>query len=246
MARFLVSPESVKKDRIAIRGREVHHLKKVLRLKKGEGVVCFDGSGKEYKGIIVSLSPGQAEIKIEKSKKFKREPSLKITLAPSLIRTSKMDLIVQKCTELGFYKLMPMRTERCLIKLDDLKIQARQERWQRLAEEAAKQSGRVQVPRIEVVKDFASILQKAKKFDLGIIFWEEEDKEKSLKKALTQRDSSPQEILILIGPEGGFTTQEAVEAKKAGLLSVSLGPHILRAETAAIITVAILAYEWGR
>ena len=243
MARFLVLPEKVKGDKIVIEGREVHHLRNVLRLRRGEEVICFDGREKEYEGKIVSLSPGQAEIKIEKSKKLKKELSLKITLAPSLIRASQMDLVIRKGTELGVFKITPMRTERSLVKLDEAKSRARRERWQRLAEEAAKQSGRVQVPQIEEVRDFASLLRKAKNFDLGIIPWEEESKERSLKEALTKRLSSPRKILLLIGPEGGFTAQEVAEAQKAGLLSVSLGPRILKAETAAIAAVAILAYE---
>ncbi|MCD5401528.1 16S rRNA (uracil(1498)-N(3))-methyltransferase [candidate division NPL-UPA2 bacterium] len=245
MTRFLVSPEKVKGDRITIEGREVHHLRNVLRLRKGERVICFDGRGKEYEGTIASFSPGQAEIKIEKSKKLKKELPLKITLAPSLIRASKMDLVIQKCTELGVFRLMPMRTERSLVKLDEAKSRARRERWQRLAEEAAKQSGRVQVPQIEEVRDFASILRGAGDFDLAIILWEEAGGEGSFKKVLTKRLSLSESVLLLIGPEGGFPAREVAEAKKAGLLPVSLGPRLLKAETAAIVAVAILAYEWG-
>lgn len=243
MTRFLVLPESIKEGKITIRGREVHHLRNVLRLRSGERVICFDGRGREYQGWIERLSSAQAEIRIEKIKKLRRELSLKITLAPSLIRSNKMDLIIQKCTELGVFRIMPMRTEKSLVKLDEAKSRVRRERWQRLAEEAAKQSGRVQVPRIDEVRDFASILKKARNFDLGIILWEEEGEVRSFKKTLTERLSSSQNILFLIGPEGGFPAQEVAEAKKAGLLSVSLGPRILRAETAAIVAVAIVAYE---
>lgn len=245
MTRFLVSPENVEGDRITIKGREVHHLRNVLRLRKGEKVVCFDGSGRDYEGTIEFLSSGQAEIKIEKVEELKKETPLKITLAQSLIRSSKMDLVVQKCTELGVFRIMPMGTGRSLVKLDEAKSRARRERWQRIAEEAAKQSVRVQVPQIEGVRDFASILKMARDFDWGIIPWEEEGAGRSLKEALTKRLSPPENILLLIGPEGGFTAQEVAEAKKAGLLPLSLGPHILRSETAAIATVAILAYELG-
>ncbi len=244
-ARFLVAPENVEGKKIIIRGREVHHLRNVLRLKRGGRVICFDGKGKEYEGSITSLSPGQAEIEIEKSKRLKRELPLKITLAPSLIRAGKMDLVVQKCTELGVFRIMPMRTERGLVKLDEAKSRARRERWQRLAEVAAKQSGRVQVPLIEEVRDFASILKKARDFSLGIILWEEEGGVRSLRKAFAKSLSLPESILLLIGPEGGFPAREVAEAKKAGLLSASLGPCILRAETAAIVAVALVAYEWG-
>lgn len=246
MTRFLISPENVKGNRITIEGREVHHLRNVLRLRKGERVICFDGRGKEYEGAITSLSSGQAEIKIEKSEKLEKELPLKIALAPSLIRASKMDLIIQKCTELGVFRLMPMRTERSIIKLDEVRSRARRERWQRLAGEAAKQSGRVQTPRIEEVRDFAFVLREAANFDLGIILWEEESERRRLKEALTKRSSLPlKNIILLIGPEGGWTTGEVAEAKKAGLLSVSLGSRILKSETAAIVAVAIVAYELG-
>ena len=136
-----------------------------------------------------------------------------------------------------------MRTERSLVRLEGVKCRARQERWQRKAEEAAKQSGRVKVPRIEGVTDFYSLLKRARNFDLGIISWEEEKKGRGLKTALTKGRPRPESILLLIGPEGGFTVQEVAEAGKAGLLPLSLGPLILRAETAAIATVAIIAYE---
>lgn len=169
MTRFLVSPENVRGDRITIKGREVHHLRNVLRLRRGEKVVCFDGSGREYEGAIERLSFAQAEIKIEKIEEQRRELSPRITLAQGLLRSNKMDLVVQKCTELGVFKLMPMRTERSVVKLDEAKSGARRERWQRLAGEAAKQSGRVQTPRIEGVRDFASVIKKAANFDLRLI-----------------------------------------------------------------------------
>ena len=148
-----------------------------------------------------------------------------------------------RSTELGIFRLIPVRTERSLIKLSAAKSKARQERWQRIAAEAAKQSGRVQVPKIEEVRDFASILKTVGEFNLGIIPWEEERTERNLKEVLTKRRPRPENILLLIGPEGGFTVQEVTEAGKAGLLPVSLGPYILRAETAAIVAVSIIAYE---
>ncbi len=246
MVRFLVSPKDVQGGRITVRGREVHHLKNVLRSRRGDRVVCFDGGGREYEGVIESLASAQAEIKIVKVRKLKGEFPLKITLAQSLIRSNKMDLVVQKCTELGVFRLMPMNTERSLVRLDEAKNRPRQERWQRIAEEAAKQSGRVQVPRIEEVRDFGCVLARARDFDLGIIAWEEEDAEGRLRERLTKGRASPANVLLLIGPEGGFTAQEVAEAKKAGLLPVSLGSHILRSETAAIVAVAIVGYELER
>ena len=245
MNRFLVLPEDVEAGRITIKGREVHHLRNVLRLGKGERVICFDGRGRTYQGRIEELSSAQVEIRIGKMEKPKKEPPVRITLAQSLIRANKMDLIVQKGTELGVFKIIPLRTERCLIKLDDLKSKGRQERWQRLTIEAAKQCGIAQLPKIEDVKDFTSVLKTARDFDLGIIAWEEENKEKSFREALRKRPSPPRDILLLIGPEGGFSGREVAEAKKAGLLSISLGANVLRAETAAIAATAILAYELG-
>mgnify|MGYP000600315290 CR=1 FL=1 len=245
MTRFLISPEDVEGERITIKGREVHHLRDVLRLRRGDRVICFDGEGREYEGVLESLSSAQAEVRIEKVRELKKESPLRITLAQSLIRSRKMDLVVQKCTELGIFRLIPVRTERSLVRLEGAKCRARQGRWQRKAEEAAKQSGGVKVPMIEEVADFYSLLDRVRDFDLGIIPWEEEREAGSLKKALTKGQPRPENILLLIGPEGGFTLQEVAEAGKAGLLPVSLGPRILRAETAAIATVAIIAYELG-
>ncbi len=246
MIRFLVSPENVEGDRITIKGKEVHHLRNVLRLRRGERVTCFDGKGREYRGRIERISAAQAEVRIEKVAERKKESSLKITLAQSLIRSHKMDLVVQKCTELGVFEIIPLRTERSLINLDEAKRKARRERWQRLAEAAAKQSGRVQIPTITEVRDFSSLLETAGDFDLKIISWEDEGDGKSFRDALTKRLSPPEKILLLIGPEGGFSAGEVAGAGKAGLLPISLGPRILRSETAAIAATAIIVYEVGR
>jgi 16S rRNA (uracil1498-N3)-methyltransferase len=243
VARFLISPEDVEGDRITIRGKEVHYLRNVLRLRTGDRVVCFDGEGREYRGWIERLSSARAEMRIEEVRELKKKSPLRITLAQSLIRSSKMDLVVQKCTELGIFRLIPVRTERSLVRLEGAKSKARQERWQRKAEEAAKQSGRVKVPVIEGVTDFYSLPDRVRDFDLGIISWEGEKEERSLKEALTKGRPRPESILLLIGPEGGFSIQEMAAAGQAGLLPVSLGPRILRAETAAIAAVAIIAYE---
>ncbi|MBI5874420.1 MAG: 16S rRNA (uracil(1498)-N(3))-methyltransferase [Deltaproteobacteria bacterium] len=247
MKRFFVEHIGEKEKIVLMTGRELHHLRDVLRLKKSDKVILFDGKGREFIGIIEAVSKDEARIVIEK--KFdasNKESRFEITLAQGIARGEKMDIIIQKATELGVSRIIPFVASRVVPKLSGGEYIAKKtKRWQRIALEAAKQCRRDVVPQIEESMSFAEVLSRyshgAEKY-IKIIPWEGEEKNK-LKDILNVEDSSG--CVVLIGPEGGFSGDEVVEAKKAGFLPVTLGPRILRTETAAISIVAIIQYELG-
>lgn len=246
MKRFFVEHIGEEEKSVLISGKELHHLKDVLRLKKGANIIVFDGKGREFIGTIEAVGKDEARIVIEKKLDAFKESRFEITLAQGIARGEKMDIIIQKATELGVSRIIPFAASRVVPKLrGGEQIAKKTKRWQRIALEAAKQCRRDVVPQIEEPITFAEVLSRyshgAEKY-IKIIPWEGE-KKNILKDILNVEDFSG--CVVLIGPEGGFSGDEVVEAKKAGFLPVTLGPRILRTETAAISIAAIVQYELG-
>ncbi len=226
-------------------GREdLHYLKHVLRLKPGDRVAVFDGSGCEYltnidryaeSGVILAVSAMERRDK----------PPVRITLAQSLPKESKMDIIIQKATELGVWRIRPFISSRTVPRLTEEKGEARVKRWQKIAAEAAKQCAGTHVPEVTGIVRYGDIIGQRDSKALNIIFWEEESK-RGIKEILRDAAlSEKEEILIVIGPEGGFTRDEAATAVENGFLSAHLGRQILRVETASLAVLAIIQYERG-
>ncbi len=245
MKRFFAEHIGDKEKNALITGGELHHLRDVLRLKRGDRVIVFDGKGLEFIGNIETISKNEAWIVIEKQLDVFKKSRFEIILAQGIAKGEKMDIIVRKATELGVSRIIPFAALRVVPKLSGEQIAKKTKRWQRIALEAAKQCRRDVVPQIEEPITFAEVLKRyshgAEKY-IKIIPWEEEEKNK-LKDILNVEDSSG--CVVLIGPEGGFSEDEVVEAKKTGFLPVMLGPRILRTETAAISIAAIIQYELG-
>jgi len=179
--------------------------------------------------------------------KRKIEPRLKITLFQSIPKGDKIGLIVQKCTEIGVSEIFPIISERTIVRLDSEKAKEKVLRWQKIAKEAAKQSGRDWIPKVGPILDFSQALKEFSKRrpQIGIIAWEMEEKnglKKVFRSRLTGRPSDLR-LSIFIGPEGGFGPEEVEKAKKAGLVPVSLGSRILRTETAGLVVAAAALYE---
>jgi len=217
-----------------ITGSDVHYLKDVLRIKPGDEIEILDGNGTIYSATINNIQKDKIKLDIIRSSKSETEPAVGITLAQSLPKAKKMDFIIQKCTELGVAEIIPVITERSISKGE------KTARWQKIAIEAAEQSGRASIPKVASLIDFKSLLKKAKEFDLALIPWEME-KTNRLKTILQK--SSFRNIIMLIGPEGGFSSQEVAEAKAAGFIPISLGKRILRAETAGMAMLSMMMYE---
>ncbi len=243
MPRFYVRPECVRKNKIYVDGAEAHHILDVMRLKKGKAIIAFDGTGREYLGTIEGISGKGLTIAVEKTKDTASQNKYRITLAQAIPRIDKMDYIIQKATELGVDSIIPMKTKRTIVKIPRDKIDSKKARWNKIAQEAAKQCGRNRIPAIERELDFEIILEKVPSYDLCIIPSPSPIKRYSLKKALSNfRGGS---ILVLIGPEGGFAPEEIDAASKKNALFVSLGENILRCDTAAISAIAMINYGLG-
>lgn len=249
MRRFYI--ENIEGDTVIIDGSEAHHIRNVLRQKIGDEVFLFDGTENEYKAEIsefLSFNNGPAvKLKIVSKTHKDIEPSVKINLYQALPRLKKFDFIVEKATELGVNKIIPVISERVQLPKDAVKNPAKLERWRKIALSAAKQCGRVLVPEVAEIAKFkdAVVVGAAKQSQnetLSIIPWECEQNN-SLKKVLKSLNSQPSTVNLFIGPEGGFSNEEAELAKINGIIPVSLGKRILRAETAPIAVIANLIYE---
>jgi 16S rRNA (uracil1498-N3)-methyltransferase len=237
MHRFFTPPDQFP----VITGADAHQVKDVLRMKAGEHLELFTGDGQVHEAKIIGLAKDRIDCEIIFSTAAESEPKTKITLAQGLPKGRKMDLIVEKCVELGVRQIIPMLTERTVAK------ETKPLRWRKIAKEAAEQSKRALIPEIKPLTKFEDVLSLKAEFDLAIIPWELEQKT-TLKQALTPHCSllpAPSSILLLIGPEGGFSEAEIAAAKKAGFISVSLGPRILRTETAGLAALAAITYELG-
>jgi 16S rRNA (uracil1498-N3)-methyltransferase len=238
--RFFISLDQVSSPRISIVGEDVRHIATVLRMQTGDELLLCDGKGTEYAVKItrVERSGITTEI-IGQSKRELRYP--RITLGQGLPKSDKMDLIVQKATELGVAGIVPLVTERAIVKVRD--EEKRIARWQKIAREAAMQSNRPDMPKVLPIRrldDYLRALDTAPR-TLLLLPWEEGTE--PIRNVL-RRNPEIQNIVVLIGPEGGFSTTEAESAKTRGFHPVSLGPNILRTETAAIAVLGMLGYEY--
>lgn len=240
MRRFLV--EEIKDGRAVIKGQEALHLSRVLRYEAGERVLVFDGRGSLYRSRILAIGP-EVLVQIEAEIEAEAENRLEITLAQGLLKGDKMDFVVQKATELGAASFVPLTLERSVVKLTDKKVEQRQERWQRIAQEAVKQCGRVTVPDIRPVQSLNDLLFAAEDYDLILFPWEEE--QETSVKAILNEHLNCHKVLCILGPEGGMTREEMLTVKKAGGRVVTLGKRILRAETASVAVLSIVQYALG-
>jgi 16S rRNA (uracil1498-N3)-methyltransferase len=243
MNRFYVPADQIKGDQVTITGSDVNHIKNVLRLKIGDKIEVFDGSQKSYLVEIRAVPAGRQEfirgIILSEIRK-NTEPGIKVTLAQCLLKGKKMDFVIQKAVELGVGQIIPVVSERSVPDIKE-KEDKKLSHWQAIAKEAAEQCGRTLVPEIPALLSFEELLKLGKNYELALIPWELETKS-SLKEVLTTY--RPNHLLIVVGPEGGFSNEEAGSAKQAGFVAVSLGKRILRAETAAISTLANIYYEY--
>jgi len=246
MARFFLPRKQIRDGRGIVEGQELEHLRKVLRLKPGDRITVFDDSGWEHEAVIRSLSAAEGRIEILHSIDAQWESPLQITLAVGLTKGDKLDFVVEKATELGVQRIMPFSSAFAVPKLDERKIAARTERWQKIALSATKQCGRTRVPVVEPLCALQELLARSQPQAVKIFFWEKAA-ERSLQslRQLHEKYSSAQTVLLTIGPEGGFSAEEADLARRFGFELVHLGRRILRAETAAVTALSLAQFLWG-
>ena len=239
MNRFFVDAADVGEDRICIRSKEdVKHITKVLRLREGDEIEISDSSQWEYVGQIQSMEDGIIQAKILDKQTFAREPEVQVTLIP---KQSKMESIVQKCTELGIYEFVPVFMERTVV-VDKGNFDKKIQRWQKIAAEAVKQCRRGIIPHVEDAVKFRQMVRLLQSFDL-VLFPYENETGRTVKDALRSLEARPKSIAVIIGPEGGFSDTEAEQLKTLGADCVSLGRTILRTETAGMAALAMIMYE---
>ena len=245
--RFFVSPGAVYLDKkiIEIKDKEeLHHLKDVMRLKEGSSVAIFDGTGKEYSGVIKSVDKALAVIGIDSVLDVKkRDKQFNITLYQAIPKNTKIDFIIEKATELGVDRVVPMITERTEAFLKSYNTSKKAERWNKIAMVASKQCGRVTLPVISGITDFKDALKDSSNNADLIIFAALDKDSLALKTVL--RNRMQKNISIFIGPEGDFSPDEVSIARKNRCNIVSLGELVLRAETAGIFVLSCLNYEYA-
>jgi 16S rRNA (uracil1498-N3)-methyltransferase len=242
MSRFFVSQNEIHSNLIYIKGEDVSHIKKVLRAKCGDPLTVCDGKGKDFEVEIIELGTDYILTSIISSESSKTEPPIDITLFQGIPKSDKMDLIIQKSVELGVNRVVPVITERTVIKIGSTSDgDNKRARWQRIAIEAAKQCNRGVIPCVEAPMSFDRSVELAKVSQVCIIPYEKEEKN-SIKNYIFEGAKS---VAIMIGPEGGFTEEEIIKATSGGVKPVTLGPRILRTETAGIAVISILMYELG-
>jgi len=227
-----------------IKGPEARHILKVLRMGPGDGFVLMDGQGDHYRVRIVAVKRQDLSVSIEEKLPSPSPSPISIIIGQAVLKSKAMDLIIQKCSELGVDRVAPFFCQRTLFNSTEDRAEKKVRHWLEISRNAAKQSGRQKPAEVGRPVEFTRLLQEYGGEDaLKIILWEGE-KTRNLKDLI--KSSSPmKKALGLVGPEGGFTDAEIVSARAAGFIPVSLGHRILRAETAGITLTAIIQYEWG-
>lgn len=241
--RIFVAPEQIKDGLVAVKGPDVGHLSRVLRLGPGDALTVLDGRGKSYEAVIEAVRKGEIVCSIVQELPAPQRPPIRVTLVQGLPKGDKMDFIIQKGTELGVSRVIPLICRRTVVRLEDSGVNKKRERWQRIACEAASQCGRPDVPEVDTPAAWGPVLAGLPERAAALILWEEE-KDLSLKEFLRENSSS-REIVVFIGPEGGFAGEEIVQARERGVRPVTLGPRILRTETAGLAVLTMVLYQWG-
>jgi len=242
MNRFYVDRKNVSADTVVIDDRDqVHHIKDVIRLEPKEPAAVFDDGGTEYDCVVREVLADKVVLSVKKVIKRETKGKVYIAVACAIPKHSKIDDIIDKLTQLGVDRIIPLMTRRVIVRMDGEKQSLRRQRWAKIALAASKQSQRNSVPIVDEVTEIQDLISFSKEFDLKLIPTLSGEL-KSLKDII--RMSRACRILALIGPEGDFTADEVGAALKAGFIPVSLGNSVLRVETAAVYIAGILHYEF--
>ncbi len=244
MRRFFIEPGAADKPDVSITGSEARHIKNALRLKPGDTIRLFDGTGVEYEATITNLTGNRAELSIIGKATTDAESPIELTIAQGILKEKKMDSLIPALCELGMSRWLPFISQRSVPKPDQKRLDARQERWQKIARESFKQCRRSVLPQISTPVSFEEVLEFGHTCDLKVLFWEQEN---SLldHNALTDPTNTIKQVLIVLGPEGGFTDEEVEKARKFEFTISGLGPRILRAETATITACTLIQHLIG-
>jgi 16S rRNA (uracil1498-N3)-methyltransferase len=250
MQRYFVDKEQFKTKTVQIHGDDAFHIQNVMRAKIGDHLIVADGVGQEAIAEIVTLSKGSVEATYEEITRSAGEARIDVWLAQALPKGDKMEIVIQKGTEIGANRFIPFTSERTIVQYDAKKEAKRVERWARIAKEAAEQAHRGRIPTIESVLSWRELLAIVPNVSMAFICYEKENVQqfRELLRTVLDKDSpstNPIQIMLIIGPEGGLTEGEIRDAEQAGCRTISLGRRILRTETAALVGLSCILYESG-
>jgi len=242
MSRFFVPRGSVKGNTITVSGDEAHHIVDVMRLKASDGVVTFDGLGREYTGVITKADKRSLIIEVKSVRETKSGSGTRVTVIQAIPKREKIEYFIEKATELGVSVIIPVTTGRTIPDWSEEKKASHVERWRKLAREASKQCGRLDVPEISKISEFRNILAGVGKDGLKLIA-ALDDRAIPIKTALMGSSGAP--VIIAIGPEGDFTPEEVNAAVDHGFRIVSLGPRVLKSDTAGLFVLSVIGNEYA-
>jgi 16S rRNA (uracil1498-N3)-methyltransferase len=243
MPRFYIDKDEINKGIVTISGNEARHIGKVLRLKEDDDVTLFDDNGVIYNGKIIKKDHKQVQVRIDRESSAHEQKNVIILLGQALTKGSKMDLIVQKSTELGVSRIIPFSSSRTVMRYDEKQSHARVSHWQRIALASAKQSGRRHIPAVENIASFNNLITRDFPGYLKIILWEEESAVRL--RHILKNNAELHAVIFLVGPEGGFDPNEVACAREQGFIPVSLGETVLRTETVSSAVLSVVRYESG-
>lgn len=241
MTRFFVQPQQMMGDRVLLEGENAAHAK-VLRLKAEEQVTVCDGQGQECLCVVEEMGQKELTLRVISRMSSTSEAAVRVSVYMAFPKADKLEHVIQKATELGAYEIVAFPSARCISRPDDKSLKKKLERWQKIAANAAEQSGRGRVPEILVLPSYEAALTRAAQADIGMLFYENEHAT-TLRMALESGEY--QTVSLLTGPEGGLEAAEVERAKDAGLSICTLGKRILRCETAPLCALSAVMYASG-
>lgn len=242
MHRFFVPGPPDSNGGVSLTGKDAKHATRVLRLREGDTFLAVVPPDRQYIARIVESGTYIVRAVIEAPVERVTEAPIEVWLYQGLPKGDKMDLVVSRVTELGIAGVVPVITDRTVVRPEPERAHSRVDRWRKIAREAAELCGRTHVPKVMEPLDYSSVLEASTGFELKLMPWEQEQS-RGIKTVLRQSQAS--RVFLLIGPEGGFTEREASEALRKGILPVTLGPRMMRTENAGAIALAMIMYELG-
>ncbi|MEH0022253.1 MAG: RsmE family RNA methyltransferase [Desulfobacter sp.] len=242
MQKFIIDPERETEGCVVVCGQDARHIRRVLRLKPGSPVSMTDGKGMDYTGEILRMDQDRVEISILDKTASETESGLELTICSAMLKDGKMDGVIKMLTQLGIRRWVPFFSSRSVPAPNASRLARRTERWQTISREAIKQCRRSCLVDIHPPVGFEEILEMSQGYSRKIAFWENAGRSLSHLAADSEADAG---TIVLIGPEGGFSAEEIQRAQAAGFVSYSLGPRILRAETAAVTATGLIQYILG-
>lgn len=241
---FYIESPAALRSKVLIKDAEAHHIKNVLRLKPGDPLKLFDGSGGEYEAVIRAMDADAVEVEVQAKLKPDMHQIPRIMVAQAFLKEKKMDDLVRKLSELGIFGWYPFFCRRSIPRPDQNRLDGRTRRWKRIAIEAMKQCRRRTLLEIHEVCSLEDVLQQSRNVDLKIVFWENEAIPLGVDGG-SGNHTRPKSIMIMLGPEGGFTDPEIQQIRQGGFTTAGLGPRILRAETATLAASVLIQYLHG-